>query len=125
MLFCATPFEKQTSDKSLAGASMDTLQPPDRISARVIEDYCALLDSPGARLRFMRRAVARCQAERAGTKPSRWPYLDGFRIRKIVLEELVPLVPAAAQLVPVALLLSLVGRGRGGFVVRQGWTVLP
>lgn len=76
---------------------METLQPPDRTSARVIEAYCALLDSPAARLKFIRRAVARCQTEGVGT-PSRWPFFDRFRLKKIVVEELVPLLPAGATL---------------------------
>lgn len=73
---------------------METLQPPDQNSARVIEAYCALLDSPSARLRFIRRAVARCQSE--GIGQTRWPVLERFRLKKIVVEELVPLLPADA-----------------------------
>jgi hypothetical protein len=76
---------------------METLQPPDRLSARVIEEYSALLDSPPARLKFLRRAVARCHAE-ASVGPSRWPLYDRFRIRKAVVEELVPLLPDARRL---------------------------
>ncbi len=73
---------------------METLQPPDQTSARVIEAYCALLDSPASRLRFIRRAVARCQAE--GMGESKWPLFERFRLRKIVVEELVPLLPSDA-----------------------------
>ena len=66
--------------------SMETLQPPDRTSARIIEAYCSLLDSPAARLKFIRKAVARCQAEGVET-PSRWPLYDRFRViaRHLVL----------------------------------------
>jgi len=78
---------------------MDTLQPPDQTSARVIEAYCAFLDSPTQRLRFIRKAVARCQVEGVGT-PSRWPLFDRFRLRKIILEELVPLLPDGSNVPP-------------------------
>lgn len=84
---------------------METLQPPDQTSARVIEAYCALLDSPAARLRFIRKAVARCQAEDTAT-PSRWPLFNRFRVRKIVVEELLPLLPAGAS-VPFAIRAAL------------------
>lgn len=84
---------------------METLQPPDRTSARVIEAYCSLLDSPAARLRFIRKAVARCQAEGLEA-PSRWPLFDRFRLRKIVVEELVPLLPSGAN-VPLAIRVAL------------------
>jgi hypothetical protein len=78
---------------------METLQPPDRFSARVIEDYCGLLDSPASRLRFIRRAVARCQAEGVG-RVKRWrlPFFEQFHVRKVVVEELVPLLPAGRPL---------------------------
>jgi len=84
---------------------MDTLQPPDQTSARVIEAYCALLESPSQRLRFIRKAVARCQAEGVGSE-SRWPLFGRFRLRKIIVEELVPLLPSGAT-VPPAVRLAL------------------
>ncbi len=83
---------------------METLQPPDQTSARVIEAYCTLLDSPAARLRFIRRAVARCQSEGIGR--SRWPFFERFRLRKIVVEELVPLLPSDAP-APIAVRAAL------------------
>jgi hypothetical protein len=76
---------------------METLQPPDRASAQVIEHYCSFLDAPATRLRFIRRAVSRCQAEGIGG-PARFPILERFKLRKIVVEELVPLLPAEAPL---------------------------
>jgi hypothetical protein len=78
---------------------METLQPPDRESARVIEAYGALLDAPASKLRFVRRAVARCQTE-AAQSPSPWPLFDRFLLHRIVVEELVPLLPAGAPLPP-------------------------
>ena len=78
---------------------MDTLQPPDQTSARVIEAYCALLESPSQRLRLIRKAVARCQAEGVGTA-SKWPLFDRFRLRKIIVEELVPLLPSGTAMPP-------------------------
>ncbi len=78
---------------------METLRPPDQTSARIIEAYCELLDSPALRLRFIRKAVARCQDEGVG-QGSRWPLFDHFRLRKIVVEELVPLLPAGSALPP-------------------------
>jgi hypothetical protein len=78
---------------------METLRPPDRLSARVIEDYCPLLESPASRLRFIRRAVSRCQAEGVGGKRGlRWPLFEVFRVRKIVIEELVPFLPGGRAL---------------------------
>lgn len=74
---------------------MDSLQPPDRLSARIIEEYSSLIDSPPARLKFLRRAVARCHAE-AAAGGSRWPLYDRFRMRKAVVEELLPLLPSRA-----------------------------
>lgn len=78
---------------------METLRPPDQTSARIIEAYCELLDSPALRLRFIRKAVARCQDEGVG-QGSRWPLFDHFRLRKIVVEELVPLLPAGSRMPP-------------------------
>ncbi len=75
---------------------METLRPPDQTSARIIEAYCELLDSPALRLRFIRKAVARCQDEGVG-QGARWPLFDRFRLRKIVVEELVPLLPPASR----------------------------
>jgi hypothetical protein len=83
---------------------METLQPPDQTSARVIEAYCALLDSPAARLKFIRRAVARLQAEEMSA--SRWPLFDRFRLRQVVVEELVPLLPSGAP-APLAVRVAL------------------
>jgi hypothetical protein len=74
---------------------METLQPPDQTSARVIEAYCALLDSPGARLKFIRKAVARCHELGIGSG-TRWPLFDRFTLHRVVVEELVPLLPAGA-----------------------------
>jgi hypothetical protein len=76
---------------------METLLPPDGSSARIIEAYCSFLDSPSLRLRFIRKAVARCQSERLD-EPSKWPLFDSFRIRRAVVEELVPLLPSGATL---------------------------
>lgn len=87
--------------------SMETLQPPDQTSARVIEAYCALLDSPGARLRFIRKAVARCQTEGIGAG-SRWPLFERFTLHRIVVEELVPLLPSGAP-APLRVRAALVG----------------
>jgi hypothetical protein len=86
---------------------METLQPPDQTSARVIEAYCALLDSPGARLKFIRKAVARCQTEGIGSG-SRWPLFDRFTLHRIVVEELVPLLPSGAH-APLRVRAALVG----------------
>lgn len=85
---------------------METLRPPDQTSARIIEAYCELLDSPSLRLRFIRKAVARCQDEGVG-QGSRWPMFDHFRLRKIVVEELVPLLPTTSG-VPLAVRAALV-----------------
>lgn len=84
---------------------METLRPPDQTSARIIEAYCELLDSPALRLRFIRKAVARCQDEGVG-QGSRWPLFDNFRLRKIVVEELVPLLPAEST-VPASVRLAM------------------
>ena len=64
-----------------------------------------MLDSPAARLKFIRKAVARCQAEAVDT-PSRWPLYDRFRLRKIVVEELVPLLEPGAS-VPLSIRAAL------------------
>ncbi|MCC6745722.1 MAG: N-acetylmuramoyl-L-alanine amidase [Acidobacteria bacterium] len=84
---------------------METLRPPDQTSARIIEAYCELLESPALRLRFIRKAVARCQDEGVG-QGSKWPLFDRFRLRKIVVEELVPLLPAEST-VPMPVRLAM------------------
>jgi hypothetical protein len=84
---------------------METLQPPDRASARIIEAYGAFLEAPASKLKFVRRAVARCQVleERA---PSSWPLFDRFNLYRIVAEELLPLLPAEAP-VPASVRIAL------------------
>jgi hypothetical protein len=83
---------------------METLQPPDRASARVIEAYGALLEAPASKLKFVRRAVARCQAREE--RASSWPLFDRFNLYRIVAEELLPLLPAEAP-VPTSVRIAL------------------
>jgi hypothetical protein len=84
---------------------METLQPPDRACARIIEAYGALLDAPASRLKFVRRALARCQEEEV-RQVSRWPYFQQFHRYRIIVEELVPLLPSGTPL-PVSVRLAL------------------
>ncbi len=84
---------------------METLQPPDRASARIIEAYGALLEAPAAKLKFVRRALARCQALESRSSSS-WPLFDRFNLYRIVAEELLPLLPSGAP-VPLSVRIAL------------------